>query len=113
MKRAKFENHSVCCDKCDVWYHLVCLGLKGTEPEFVEGSTLPSFCPSCAATHQSSNDNPPESVNECEPSTSNNNEHVPKSRKGKGHGIKSMRNTQSYSSTIVQTHQSQQSVNDS
>lgn len=87
MKRAKFEDHSVCCDKCNVWYHLVCLGLKGTEPEIIEGSTLPFFCPSC--TQQSSNANSEDDVNACEPSTSQYDENVPKRSKGKGRGKKS------------------------
>ena len=84
MKRAKFEDHSVCCDKCDVWYHLVCLGLKGNEPEIVKGSTLPYFCHSCTVTQEASDDTTAQSVNECEPSTSHGEEHVPKSTKGKG-----------------------------
>ena len=36
----KFEDFSVQCDKCNIWYHYVCLNLTGQEPELQEGSDL-------------------------------------------------------------------------
>ena len=33
MKSPKLEDFSVLCDKCDKWYHYVCLGLSRKEPE--------------------------------------------------------------------------------
>ena len=112
MKRARFEDHSVCCDKCEIWYHLVCLGLKGNEPEIIEGSTLPFFCPSCTEIQQLSDENSSQRLQQCEPSTSYNDQNIPKTTKGKGHGKKSKQNTQSYCSTIVQTHSSEETPND-
>ena len=44
LKDPQFEHHSVQCDK---WYHLICVHLKGNEPELQEGSTLEYFCPTC------------------------------------------------------------------
>ena len=47
-KHALFEDFSVQCDTCDLWYHYVCLKLTGKEPELQENSELPFFCPSCS-----------------------------------------------------------------
>ena len=38
----------MCCDKCDKWHHLICVGLTGNELELEEGSDLEYFCPKCS-----------------------------------------------------------------
>ena len=47
MRNPKKEDFSVLCDKCDKWFHYVCLGLTGKEVELQEGSDLEYFCPDC------------------------------------------------------------------
>ena len=42
-----FEEFSVGCDGSQLWYHYVCVGLSGQEPQLQEGSELPYFCPKC------------------------------------------------------------------
>ena len=44
LQDAQFEDFSVGCDKCQQWFHYMCMGLKGNEPELSEGSNLEYFC---------------------------------------------------------------------
>ena len=44
----KFKEFSVGCDDCQLWFHYVCVGLSGKEPELKQGSSLPYFCLKCA-----------------------------------------------------------------
>ena len=66
LKDPQFEDHSVQCDKCDKWYHLICVHLKGNEPELQEGSTLEYFCPTCRDTEHNVHNS------DIQPSTSKN-----------------------------------------
>ena len=45
--QAKFEEFSVQCNKCNKWYHYICMNLNGNEPELQENSSLPYFCTFC------------------------------------------------------------------
>ena len=48
IRNASFEDFFVQCDKCDKWYHYVCLNLTGKEPELQEGSEIPFNCINCS-----------------------------------------------------------------
>ena len=47
MRNPKKEDISVLCDKCEKWYHYICVGLSGKEVELQEGSNLEYYCPDC------------------------------------------------------------------
>ena len=40
QKDPQFEDHSFGCDKCEKWFHLVCVDLTGTEECVQENSHL-------------------------------------------------------------------------
>ena len=48
-KRASFDDFSVECDSCKLWYHYICVNLTGKEDALQENSKVPYFCPSCKA----------------------------------------------------------------
>ena len=60
LKDSQFEDFSVGCDKCQNWFHYVCVGLKGDEPELRENSNLEYFCPKCKQ------ENPKSSITQCQ-----------------------------------------------
>ena len=48
----QFEDFSVGCDKCNKWFHYICIHLSGQEPELQENSDLPYYCPDCVQSQQ-------------------------------------------------------------
>ena len=56
-KKASFDDFSVECDGCHIWYHYICLNLSGKESSLQENSTIPYFCPSCKAAKSSERNN--------------------------------------------------------
>ena len=56
-KKASFDDFSVECDGCHIWYHYICLNLSGNESPLHENSTIPYFCPSCKAAKSSDRNN--------------------------------------------------------
>ena len=49
IKRASFDDFSVECNLCKLWYHYICVNLTGNEEAVQENSQVPYFCPSCKA----------------------------------------------------------------
>ena len=85
LKDPQFKDHSVQCDKCDRWYHLICVHLCWNESELQDGSTLEYFCPTCCASENIAQNS------EIQPSTSQDESiqsATAPSIKGKGHGKK-------------------------
>ena len=54
LKDAQFEDFSAGCDMCQLWFHYMCVGLKGNEPELQEGSNLEYYCPKCQTSRRKS-----------------------------------------------------------
>lgn len=48
-----FEDQSVLCEKCEKWFHFVCVGLTGKESFLKKKSTAAYFCKSCDPAVQS------------------------------------------------------------
>ena len=46
-KKASFEDFRVQCDKCNKWFHYICVNLTGKEPQLQENSNIPYYCPEC------------------------------------------------------------------
>ena len=46
-KKASFEDFSIQCDKCNKWFHYICVNLTGKEPQLQENSNIPYYCPEC------------------------------------------------------------------
>ena len=47
IKDPQFEDQSISCDKCDKWFHFICVNITGNEANVQSGSGLPYFCPTC------------------------------------------------------------------
>ena len=47
VETSPFEEWSVQCDKCNIWYHLVCQNLTGQEQELQPKSRKKFFCTAC------------------------------------------------------------------
>ena len=52
-KKAAFEDFSVQCDRCDKWFHYICVNLTGNEPQLQENSDIPYYCPECTERSES------------------------------------------------------------
>ena len=50
VETSPFEDWSIQCDKCDIWYYLVCQNLTGQEPELQPKSWKKFFCTACKPT---------------------------------------------------------------
>ena len=46
-KKAAFEDFSMQCDKCNKWYHYICVNLTGHEPALQDNSEIPYYCNEC------------------------------------------------------------------
>ena len=61
IKYPQFEDQSIGYDKCDKWFHFMCVNITGNEPNVQAGSDLPYFCPTCQEPNSTIDGNTPTS----------------------------------------------------
>ena len=44
----RYKDKSIECSQCESWYHMICVGVKGSE-KFVKSSKIPWTCLSCTS----------------------------------------------------------------